>query len=76
MHTRHELEARVLRAIQERFLAPGSFDKFCRLFTEETNRLRREHLAKMAAVPREMASNDRRAKEILELLLQGFRTRR
>jgi hypothetical protein len=37
------------------------------------NRLRREHRAKLAEAPRERAALDRRSKEILELLLQGFR---
>ena len=36
-------------------------------------RLRREHRTRLAAAPREIASLDRRSKEILELLLQGFR---
>ncbi len=71
--SRVELETRVLRALQERFFAPGVFDEFCRAFTEEMNRLRREHRVTLAAAPREIASLDRRSKEILELLLQGFR---
>jgi hypothetical protein len=66
--------ARVLRALQARFLGdPESFAVFCEGFTEELNRLRREHRAKMAAAPRELAAINRRSKEILELLLQGFR---
>jgi site-specific DNA recombinase len=71
--TRHELEARVLRAMRERFFDRGAFDEFCLAYTEEMNRLRREHRAKLAAAPREIASINRRSKEILELLLQGFR---
>jgi site-specific DNA recombinase len=72
--TRQELEARALRALKERFFTPGKrFDEFCRIFTEEMNRLRREHRTELAAAPREIASINRRSKEILELLLQGFR---
>lgn len=71
--TRQELEARVLRAMQRRFFEPGRFDEFCRAFTEEMNRLRREHRTKLSAAPREIASINRRSKEIMELLLQGFR---
>jgi hypothetical protein len=37
------------------------------------NRLRREHRTKVAVAPREIASINRRSKEIMELLLQGFR---
>ena len=42
--TRQELEGRVLRAIQERFFAPGVFQAFCNAYVDETNRIRREHL--------------------------------
>jgi hypothetical protein len=64
----------VLCALQERFLAdPEAFAAFSKGFTEELNRLRREHRAKLAAAPRELAAINRRSKEILELLLQGFR---
>jgi hypothetical protein len=37
------------------------------------NRLRREHRTKLAAATREIATVNPRSKEILELLLQGFR---
>ena len=37
------------------------------------NRLRREHRTKLAAARREIASINRRSKEIMKLLLQGFR---
>jgi hypothetical protein len=74
MIRRPELEDRVNRALQECFLADReAFAEFCEGFTEELNRLRREHRAKLAAAPREIASINRRSKEIMELLLQGFR---
>jgi len=63
----------VLRAIRERLLEPGAFADFCASFTEELNRLRREHRVKLSAAPREIASIDRRVQEILNLLLEGFR---
>lgn len=69
---RQEVEARVLRALRERFFERGAFEEFCAAFTDEMNRLRREHRTKLAAGPREIATIDRRSKEILELLLQGF----
>jgi hypothetical protein len=71
--SRHEVEARVLHAMKERLFEPGAFEAFCEAFTAEMNRLRREHRTKRAAAPREIASINRRSKEILELLLQGFR---
>jgi site-specific DNA recombinase len=69
---RHELEGRVLRAMQERFFDPGAFREFCAGFTEEMNRLRREHRVKVSAAPREIASIERRQKEVLNLMLAGF----
>jgi site-specific DNA recombinase len=70
---RQKVEARVLRAIQERRFESGAFAEFCASFTEELNRLRREHRAKLAAAPREIASIARRVQEILNLLIEGFR---
>lgn len=69
---RQDLEARVLRAMRERFFEQGAFDAFCAGFTEELNRLRREHRVHLEAAPREIAALNRRSKEILELLLRGF----
>src|SRR6476469_1749567 len=40
------------------------------------NRLRREHRTSLAVAPREIESVNRRSKEILELLLKGFRDER
>ena len=37
------------------------------------NRLRREHRTKLTTAPREIAGIERRTKEILKLLLEGFR---
>ncbi len=74
MIRRQELEHRVNRALQERFLADkDAFAAFVGGFTEELNRLRREHRAKLAAAPRRLMAINRRSKEILELLLNGFR---
>jgi site-specific DNA recombinase len=70
---RQEVEARVLRAMKERFFEPDVFAEFCAGFTEAVNERRRDHRAKLAAAPREIASLDRRSKEIMNLLLQGFR---
>ena len=42
-------------------------------FTEAVNERRREHRAKLAGAARQIAAEDRRSKEILRLLLEGFR---
>ena len=71
---RHDLEARVLRALQERFLSDrAAFAEFCAGFTEELNRLRREHRTQMAAAPRELAALNRRSQQIQQLLIEGYR---
>ena len=45
---RQEVEARVLRAIRERFFEPGAFAAFCEGFTAELTAQRREHVAQRA----------------------------
>jgi site-specific DNA recombinase len=70
---RQEVEGRVLRAMQERLLGREAFAEFCAGFTEEMNRLRREHRTRLAVAPREIANLNRRSDEILKLLLEGFR---
>lgn len=59
--------------MRERLFEPAAFAEFCASFTEEPNRLRREHRVKLSAAPREIARIDHRAHEILNLLLEGFR---
>ena len=70
---RQDVEARVVRAMRERFFERGAFAEFCAGFTEDLNRLRREHRTQLASAPREIASLKRRSDEILNLLLEGFR---
>ena len=62
----------MLRAMKERLFARSAFDEFRKAFTEEMNRLRREHRVQVTAAPREIAAINRRSDEILELLLRGF----
>lgn len=71
---RQEIEARVLLAMRERFFEPGAFEAFCQAFTEEMNRLRREHRVTLEAAPREIAGIDRRQQELTKLLIEGFRS--
>ena len=70
---RQEVETRVLRAMRERFFEPGAFAAFCEGFTAEIARQRREHLAQMAGARRELAAVERRQKEILNALAEGYR---
>ena len=70
---RQDVETRVLRAMRERFFEPGAFAAFCEGFTAEMARQRREHLAQMAGARRELAAVERRQKEILNALSEGYR---
>lgn len=70
---RQEVEARVLRAMRERFFEPQAFAEFCKGFTDQMTLLRREHVEQMAGARGELAAIERRSKEILELLLLGYR---
>lgn len=46
---RDEVEARVLKALEEKLLNQELFEEFCEEFTREMNRLRGEHRANMVA---------------------------
>lgn len=71
---RQELEARVLRAMRERFFEPGAFAEFCEGFTAEMTLLRRQHLAQSAGARAELGAVERRLAEILKALGDGYRS--
>jgi site-specific DNA recombinase len=71
---RQEVEARVLVAMQERFFDPGHFKAFCEAFTEELTRVRREQLASQAGQRHELAGVERRLKEIVRAIGEGYRS--
>jgi site-specific DNA recombinase len=71
---RQEVEARVLRAMRERFFDPGAFAEFCQGFTAEMTLLRRQHLTHSAGARAELAAVDRRLAEILKALGDGYRS--
>jgi site-specific DNA recombinase len=68
------MEARALRAMRELFFEPGAFAAFCEGFTGEIALQRREHLAQRAGARRELAAVDRRLKEIMKALGDGYRS--
>jgi site-specific DNA recombinase len=69
---RIEVEARVLNGMKKRMLEPDAFAEFCAGFSKEMNRLRQEHGARLASAKRDIAKLDRRSKQIMELLLNGY----
>jgi site-specific DNA recombinase len=51
---RDEVEARVLKALEEKLLNQELFEEFCDEFTREMNRLRMQHRASLSAAEREI----------------------
>lgn len=68
---RQEVEDRTLRAMRERFFEQGAFDEFCRGFTSEMTRLRREHIAQTAGARRELAGVDRELGKLVQAIKDG-----
>jgi hypothetical protein len=66
---RDEVEARVLKALQEKLLNQELFEEFCEEFTREMNRLRLERRATLSSAKREVEWIGTRIKKLLDLLL-------
>jgi DNA invertase Pin-like site-specific DNA recombinase len=68
---RTDVEARVLRAMQELFFEPGAFAAFCEEFTAEMTRQRRDHLAQRAGARRELAKVERDVRDLIQSIKKG-----
>lgn len=66
---RDEVEARVLKALQEKLLNQELFEEFCDEFTREMNRLRMERRASLSSAKREVERIGARIKKLLNLML-------
>jgi site-specific DNA recombinase len=66
---RDEVEARVLKALQEKLLNQALFAEFCEEFTREMNRLRMERRASLSSATREVERISSRIKKLLNLML-------
>lgn len=66
---RDEVEARVLKALQEKLLHQELFAEFCEEFTREMNRLRMERRAGLSSAKREVERIGTRIKKLLNLML-------
>ncbi len=66
---RDEVEARVLKALQEKLLNQDLFAEFCDEFTREMNRLRMERRASLSSAKREVERIGARIKKLLNLML-------
>lgn len=68
---RQEVEARVLRAMRERFFEPGAFAAFCEGFAAEMELQRREHLKQRAGARRELETVEREIRKIIDWIKAG-----
>jgi site-specific DNA recombinase len=68
---RDEVEARVLRALQDKLLRQDLFEEFCDEFTREMNRLRMEHRASLSAAEHEVDRIEARRKKLVESIMEG-----
>lgn len=68
---RDEVEARVLKALQEKLLRQDLFDEFCEEFTREMNRLRMQHRASLSVAEREIERIEARRKKLIEMVMEG-----
>ena len=66
---RDEVEARVLKALQQKLLNQELFAEFCDEFTREMNRLRMERRANLSSAKREVERIGARIKKLLNLML-------
>src|ERR687897_1453238 len=69
---REEVEARVLRALQDKLLRQDLFEEFCDEFTREMNRLRMEHRATLSAAERELERVQHDIRRVIEAIKNGF----
>lgn len=69
--TDHDLEARVLKALQDKLLRQDLFEEFCDEFKREMNRLRMEHRASLSAAEREIDRIEARRKKLIEMVTEG-----
>jgi hypothetical protein len=69
---RDEVEARVLKALQEKLLRQDVFEEFCDEFTREMNRLRMDHRASLSAAERELERVQNDIRRVIEAIKNGF----
>ena len=69
---RDEVEARVLKALQEKLLRQDLFEEFCDEFTREMDRLRMEHRASLSSAERELERVQGDIRRVIEAIKNGF----
>ena len=69
--SRHEVEERVLSALQDKLMRKDFFEEFCREFAKEMNRLRMEQRAGLSSAKRELERVKRDIKKVVEAIKAG-----
>jgi hypothetical protein len=69
---RDEVEARVLKALQEKLLRQDLFEEFCDEFTREMNRLRMEHRASLSSAEHELERVQKDIRRLIEEIKNGL----
>src|SRR4029453_6622171 len=70
--SRHEVEERVLTALQVKLMRKDFFDEFCREFAKEMHRLRMEQRAGLKEAKRELERLKREIQKVIEAIKDGF----
>ncbi len=71
--SRHEVEERVLSALQDKLMRKDFFEEFCREFAREMNRLRMEQRAGLSAAKRELERVKREIQKVIEAIVDGVK---
>ena len=69
---REEVEARVLDALEERFLKGPAFEEFCRVFHSMENEARMQRRANVVVVERELAQVRREIEQVVDAVVKGW----
>ena len=71
--SRHEVEERVLSALQDKLMRKDFFEEFCREFAKEMNRLRMEQRAGLSGAKRELERVKREIQKVVEAIVDGVK---
>jgi site-specific DNA recombinase len=71
--SRHEVEERVLSALQDKLMRKEFFEEFCREFATEMNRLRMEQRAGLSGAKRELERVKREIQKVVEAIVDGVK---
>ena len=71
---REVVEARVLAALEERFLQGPAFDEFCRMFWSMENEVRMQRRANVVALERQLVQVRKEIEQVIDAVTKGWAT--